>query len=153
MLFLLNDQGIGQPLEQQILEEAEEIEQRMQQLIRADILPSNHHENMNCMSSFLPQISGIKRLEIRTALQLSINILPFWICTFPLSCCSMALYWCIRLELNCSLVFDVIPYLRDLFLVHVVYNPVMYMSTSAEFQRAVVHLFRKLKSKVQCFFC
>jgi len=147
MLFLLNDQGIGQPLEQRNLGEAEEIEQRMQQLIRAEILPSNHQENMNCMSSFLLQISGIKRLEIRTALQLFINILPFWICTFPLSCCSMAMYWCIELRLNTSILYVAISYTRDLFLVHVIYNPVMYMCNSIEFQSAVVHLFQKLKGR------
>ena len=148
----MNQKHSGQPLEQQIII-SHGIEQRMQQLVGAEILSSNHRENRNnWLTRFLPH-SGIKRLEIRTALQLSVNILPFWICTFPLTCCSMALYWCIRLELNCSLVFAVIPYLRDLFLIHVVYNPVMYMSTSAEFQRAVVHLFRKLRSKVHCFFC
>ena len=117
----------------------------MQQLADADVLPRIRYNN-SWLSRVLP-ISGIKRLEIRTALQLSVNILPFWICTFPLTCCSIALYWCIRLELNCSTIFIVIPYLRDLFLVHVIYNPICYMSTSPEFRRAVVHLFRKLKRK------
>lgn len=126
------------------------VEQMIQHLIHSDVLPRTNDNSNSCFSRVLAPLSGIQRLEIRTALQLCVNILPFWICTFPLSCCTMALYWCIRLKLNCSIIFIVIPYLRDMFLVHVIYNPICNMSTNAEFQRAVVHLFRKLQRKLIC---
>jgi hypothetical protein len=43
--------------------------------------------------------SKVNRLEVRAALNLSVNILPFWLCTFPLSCDIIALYWrCVRLH-------------------------------------------------------
>ena len=100
-------------------------------------------EENNCLARFLP-LSGSKSLEIRTALQLSVNILPFWICTIPLTCNSLALYYCMKFQVKSSLVFTTNFYMRDLFLIHVIYNPIMYSLTNAEFQRAFVHFIRKL---------
>lgn len=36
--------------------------------------------------------SKISRLEVRAALNMSVNILPFWLCTFPVSCTIIFLY-------------------------------------------------------------
>jgi hypothetical protein len=85
----------------------------------------------------------INRLEVRAALDMSVNILPFWLCTFPVSCYAMALYWCVRLEGDCHTVFLTWTYMWDLFLLHSIYNPIMYMSTSSEFRRALFHIVRK----------
>jgi 5-hydroxytryptamine receptor 1 len=85
----------------------------------------------------------INRLEVRAALDMSVNVLPFWLCTFPVSCYAMALYWCVRLEGECDAVFLTWTYMWDLFLLHSIYNPVAYMSTSTEFRRALLHIARK----------
>nr|CAH0109668.1 unnamed protein product [Daphnia galeata] len=74
---------------------------------------------------------------------MSVNVLPFWLCTFPVSCYAMALYWCVKLEGDCDAVFLTWTYMWDLFLLHSVYNPVAYMSTSTEFRRALLHIARK----------
>ncbi|XP_057381111.1 uncharacterized protein LOC130703691 [Daphnia carinata] len=88
--------------------------------------------------------SKFNRLEIRAALNMSVNILPFWLCTFPVSCSIVVLYWCIRLEGECGSILLPWPYLWNLFLLHSVYNPVMYMATSSEFWRALVHITNKV---------
>ncbi|KAK4014412.1 hypothetical protein OUZ56_026935 [Daphnia magna] len=85
------------------------------------------------------------RLEIRAAFSMSINVLPVWLCTFPVTVNTIFIYWCIRLETSCPIVFRLNPYLCDLFLFHTVYNPLMYTLTSTEFKRAVMHLKQKLK--------
>jgi hypothetical protein len=92
--------------------------------------------------------SKYNRLEIQAALNMSVNIIPFWLCTFPVSCNAIALYWCIRLEGNCDTIHVLIwTYAWDVFMLHGVYNPILYMSTSPEFRRAVNHLTRKLIKK------
>ena len=91
--------------------------------------------------------SKLNRLEIRAALCMLINILPVLLGTFPLTLNSIALYWCIRLQkTNCSIVFEMNPYLRDLFRLHTIYAPIMYMTTSREFHRALIHLIQKWKT-------
>ena len=85
-------------------------------------------------------------MEVRAALSMSINVLPFWLCTFPVSCQSIALYWCILLESDCYSIYHMSFYLRDLFMVHSIYNPVMY-TFIAEFRRAIRHIAWKLKNE------
>lgn len=84
----------------------------------------------------------INRLDVRAAISMSINILPFWVCTFPVTCNAIALYWCYRFRSDCSIIFAVNPYLRNMFLIHVIYNPAMYMLCSFEFCRALSHFVR-----------
>ena len=89
--------------------------------------------------------SKVNRLEVRAALNMSINILPFWLCTFPVSCDIIALYWCIRLNGDVCEVIDYFwPYLWNVFLLHSIYNPGMYMLSSYEFRRALPRATRKL---------
>ena len=95
-----------------------------------------------CFSWFANR-SKINRQEIRAALSLSINMLPFWLCTFPVTLNAIAIYWCVHLQMNCPTVFRINPYLTDLFLIHTVYNPLMYMFNSKEFKRALIHLRKK----------
>ena len=50
----------------------------------------DHTDIVECF----PWMSGrskINRMEVRAALSMSINVLPFWLCTFPVSCQSIAL--------------------------------------------------------------
>ena len=109
-----------------------------------EIIDGHTLSDSGWLSRILP-FNGCKGLEIRTALQLSINILPFWICTFPLTGSAMSLYWCIFFGIRDSPIFTIHPSIRDLFLVHFIYNPLMYSSTNVEFQRAFVHCIRKMK--------
>ena len=88
----------------------------------------------------------LNRLEIHAALSLSVNMLPFWLCTFPITLNGIAIYWCVRLQSNCPTVFGMNPYITDWFTIHTLYNPLMYMFTSKEFKRALFHLKEKLKS-------
>lgn len=88
--------------------------------------------------------SKISRLEVRAAFNMSVNILPFWLCTFPVSCAIISLYWCIRLEGDCETIQRALPYVWSSFRLHSVYNPIMYMCTSSEFWRALLHIRRKL---------
>jgi hypothetical protein len=108
-----------------------------------EVLLNTIQQENSLLSRFLP-LSGSKNLEIRTALQLSVNILPFWFCTFPLTCVTMALYWCVKFQVEIYIVLRMNFYLRDLFLIHVIYNPIMYSLTNGEFQRAVIHFIRKM---------
>lgn len=102
---------------------------------------------------WLPSIhtssSKISRLEIQAALNMSVNVLPFWFCTFPVSCYAIGLYWCIRTEGDCSTILRTWPYMWNFFLLHSIYNPVMYMLYSCEFRRAILHITRKLVNKCQ----
>ncbi|KAI9558837.1 hypothetical protein GHT06_015626 [Daphnia sinensis] len=93
--------------------------------------------------------SKVSRLEVQAALNMSVNVLPFWLCTFPVSCYAIGLYWCIRLEGDCSIILRSWPYMWEFFLLHSIYNPVMYMLSSSEFQRAILHIIRKLINKCQ----
>ncbi len=119
---------------------------------RPNVIPENNQvpsseiiENLDTECFPWIQVrSNINRLELRAALNMSVNILPFWLCTFPVSCCVMALYWCIRLEGNCENILLPWPYVWNLFLLHSIYNPLMYMCTSSEFWRAFIHTKNKL---------
>ncbi|XP_046458853.1 uncharacterized protein LOC124205458 [Daphnia pulex] len=94
---------------------------------------------------WMPMRSKVNRLEVRAALNMSVNILPFWLCTFPVSCNVMTLYWCVRLESDCAYTaINIHGHLWNLFMLHSIYNPIMYMSTSSEFRRAVIHILRKM---------
>lgn len=95
--------------------------------------------------SWIPTRSKVNRLEVRAALTMSANIVPFWLCTFPVSIHALALYWCILLQADCYAVFHMTSYLRDFFMFHSIYNPVMFMVTNSEFQRALLHVAWKLK--------
>lgn len=93
---------------------------------------------------WMPQLKPqINRLEIRAALNMSINTIPIWIFTFPITCNGIALYWCTRLGTSCSFITITNPYLRNMFLFHAIYNPVMYMFSSMEFRRALRRLIEK----------
>ncbi len=39
-----------------------------------------------CFPWMLPMRSKVNRLEVRAALNMFVNILPFGLCTFPVSC-------------------------------------------------------------------
>ncbi|KAI9558810.1 hypothetical protein GHT06_015599 [Daphnia sinensis] len=109
----------------------------------AEIKSYVDHIDNECFS-WTPNRSKVNRLEVRAALSMSVNILPFWICTFPVSCNVMSLYWCVRLKYQCDFIDNSWQYLWNLFMLHSVYNPVMYMTTSYEFRRAFVHITKKL---------
>lgn len=98
-----------------------------------------------CFSWFFNR-PKLNRLEILAALNMSVNILPVWICTFPVTLNAIAIYWCIRLQQNCPVIYQINPYLRDMFLFHNTYTPLMYMFTSTEFKRALIHFKQKFKS-------
>ena len=87
----------------------------------------------------------INRLDIKTAHNMSITFFPFWMFIFPLVFNTIALYWCIRMEADCTLILAIRPFQRDVVvLFNGVYNPVMYMKSNSEFRRALDHLTRKL---------
>jgi hypothetical protein len=72
----------------------------------------------------------ISRLEIRAALSLSINFLPVWLCTFPVTLNAIAIYWGFRLgtELpdtipNQSFHLRLVPHSNCLQSAHVQYGP------------------------------
>lgn len=97
-----------------------------------------------------PILRQVNRLEVQAALSMSINIIPFWICTFPVTCNAIALYWCIQLEADCSFIIAVNPYLRNMFLFHAIYNPITYMLSSTEFRRALVRFLRRKFCIIRC---
>ena len=160
----MNSKNKFRPLERQgnILE-AERIEMNLlrQQSIKENCEPSsvfpaqpnesnapaqNVGTQTNCYPWFQSR-SKLNRLEIRAALFMLINVLPVLLCTFPLTLNSIVIYWCIRLQkTNCSILFKMNPYLRDLVRLHTFYTPIMYMTTSREFHRALIHLIQKWKT-------
>ncbi|KAK4014366.1 hypothetical protein OUZ56_026892 [Daphnia magna] len=103
-----------------------------------------HHADTECFP-WMQGRSIVSRMEARAAVRMSVNLLPLWLCTFPISCTSLAIYWCIRLGGDCTILGQIMSYLRDVFLLHSIYNPVMYMCTSSEFRRAFNHIAWKLK--------
>ena len=103
-------------------------------------LPSFQIEELGCFSWLKPQVN---RLEIRSALNMSINTTPFWIGTFPDIINLIACFWCAQFQADCSVLSSLNPYLRYMFLLHVIYNPAMYMLTSIEFLRAFKRVVRK----------
>jgi hypothetical protein len=112
-----------------------------------DIAESGDHNGLGdtlCLPWFFNR-PKLNRLEIIAALNMSINILPVWLCTFPVTLNAIMIYWCIRLEMNCPVIYRINPYIRDMFLFHNVYTPLMYMLTSSEFKRALIHCKRKFK--------
>ena len=161
----MNSKNKFRPLERQgnILE-AERIEMNLlrQQSIEENCEPSsvfpaqpnesnapaqNVGTQTNCYPWFQSR-SKLNRLEIRAALFMLINVLPFLLCTIPLTLNSIVFYWCNnRLQnTNCSILFKMNPYLRDLVRLHTFYTPIMYMTTSREFHRALIHLIQKWKT-------
>ncbi len=95
--------------------------------------------------AWVPGRPKTNRLEVRAALSMSVNVLPFWLCTFPVSCQAIALYWCMRLEASCyTTIYQNSYFLRELFMIHSIYNPLMYMITSCEFRKALFHIAWKL---------
>ena len=102
-----------------------------------------HHERFTC-KQIIKRSNKVSRLEIQAALIMSFNILPFSLCTFPVSCYAIALYWCIRLEGDCDNILLTWTYIWDLFMLHSIYNPVMFMSTSPEFWKALLHISKKI---------
>jgi hypothetical protein len=99
---------------------------------------------------WMPNRSKISRLEVQAALNLSVNILPFWLCTFPVSCNIIAFYWCTRLDANCENLMVTLNYFWETFMLHSVYNPIIYMATCSEFQRALLRIANKLSNKFRC---
>lgn len=92
--------------------------------------------------------SKVNRLEVQAAFSLSVNILPFWLCTFPVSCFAMATYWCTRFEGDCDTFLLLWTYLWDFFMLHSIYNPLMYMISCREFRRALFHTTAKWVQKI-----
>ena len=101
-------------------------------------------ETAECFPWFQPR-NKLNRLEIRAALNISFNILPVCLCTFPVSLNGIALYWCFQYKKQCSIFRLVNPYLSDMFIIQTVYSPLMYMFRSNEFQRAFLHILLKCK--------
>ena len=116
---------------------------------RPPMMPSQSTRNQNDTECFpwMPIRSKINRLEVQAALNLSVNILPFWLCTFPVACYAIVVYWCIRLDANCDTIVVTWNYFWDTFMLHSVYNPIVYMVTCSEFRRAVLHIAKKLSDK------
>lgn len=108
--------------------------------IAQDMLESIQSKTVDCFPWVPPQYD---RLEVRAALNMSINTILFSIFTFPVVCNAMSLYWCKRFEWECSLNVSLLPYLRYVFIFHVIYNPLMYMLGSHEFRRAFKRLIGK----------
>ncbi|XP_046454717.1 uncharacterized protein LOC124202411 isoform X2 [Daphnia pulex] len=114
-----------------------------------NVLPPHFDSQLDdtlCFTWFLNR-PKLNRLEIRAAFSMSVNILPFWLCTFPVTVNGIIIYWCIHLQMNCPTVYRINPYIYDLFIVHVIYNPLMYISTSKEFKRALIHFKQKFRCK------
>jgi hypothetical protein len=107
--------------------------------------PSIDRIDSNCFP-WMQGRSKVSRLELQTTINMSINVLPFWLCTFPISCTSIAIYWCIQLGGDCSVLGQMMSYLRDAFLLHSTYNPLMSMFSSSEFCRALRHIAWKVKN-------
>jgi hypothetical protein len=108
--------------------------------------PINNEDNIEWFP-WKSNRSKISRLEIQAALNLSVNILPFWLCAFPVACYSITFFWCIRLETTCETIVLTFIYFWDVFLFHSIYNPIMYMTTCSEFRRALKHIAKKLSTK------
>ncbi|EFX82895.1 hypothetical protein DAPPUDRAFT_316241 [Daphnia pulex] len=112
-------------------------------------LVSQAINNLGDTESFpwMPNRSKVNRLEVQAALNLSVNILPFWLCTFPVACNTIALYWCIRLDAKCDNIMEPLVIFWETFMLHSIYNPIMYMATCSEFRRALRHTVKKLSTK------
>ncbi|KAI9558863.1 hypothetical protein GHT06_015652 [Daphnia sinensis] len=93
------------------------------------------------------EATRVNRLEVQAAFSLSVNILPFWLCTFPLSFFAIATYWCTKLGGNCDTFLLTWTYMWDIFMLHSIYNPLMYMISCHDFRRALYHITRKLANK------
>ena len=84
------------------------------------------------------------RLETRVALHFSVNVLPFWLCTFPLTMAGISICWCIYFQSNCYALFPVNRLFKRLFFMHHIYNPLAYVFTSKEFKRALRRFLSRL---------
>lgn len=91
----------------------------------------------------------IGRLDFKAALIFSVNVLPFLLCTIPLSLNTMAMCVCSKWDLNCSggLMLQIDAYLKYSVFTPCIVMPAVYMGSSNEFQRALVHLCRKAESR------
>ncbi|XP_046638193.1 uncharacterized protein LOC124316345 [Daphnia pulicaria] len=125
------------------------VHHRMDTDERVPHLPSQSINNLGDTESFpwMPIRSKISRLEVQAALNLSVNILPFWLCTFPVAFNTIVLYWCIRLEVNLDTIVVTWNFFWDVFMLHSIYNPIMYMVTFSEFRRAFRHITKNLSNK------
>ncbi|KAI9552853.1 hypothetical protein GHT06_020736 [Daphnia sinensis] len=137
-IFSGAEHGIPQPVDQ----ENPVITTRIDQVTDLDM----NGTDAKCFA-WLTNKKKLNRLEIRAALNMSINVLPVWLCTFPVTLNAIIIFWCIRLEKSCSINFRINPYLTDFFLCHTIYNPLMYMLTSTEFKRALARIKQKVKCK------
>ena len=120
----------------------------------SDSLPAtcvNNQELNACFSWAKIGPNKINPLEIRAAITMSVNILPFLVCSFPVTCNAIALYWCIRLESDCLIIFTINPYFRNIFIFYGIYIPLIYMLTSREFRQSL-SLFLK-KRCISSIFC
>ncbi|XP_046447839.1 rhodopsin-like [Daphnia pulex] len=94
----------------------------------------NHHQHR------------INRLELEATVTLVCGVMSLCLFSLPYSAISMG-DWICRRYLHpfspiphhnwCSAVQFTLPYLRELFLIHSVYNPIMYMIRSREFTNAL----------------
>ena len=94
----------------------------------------NHHQHR------------INRLELEATVTLVCGVMSLCFFSLPYSAVSMS-DWICRRHLHqfapiqhqkwCSSVQFTLPYLRELFLIHSVYNPIMYMIRSREFTNAL----------------
>ncbi|EFX82897.1 hypothetical protein DAPPUDRAFT_101081 [Daphnia pulex] len=117
-------------------------------------LVSQAINNLGDTESFpwMPNRSKVNRLEVQAALNLSVNILPFWLCAFPVSCNIIVFYWCIRLDANCDSLMVTLNYFWETFMLHSIYNPIMYIATCSEFQRAFLRIANKWFNKFRFAF-
>lgn len=86
------------------------------------------------------------RLETRAALSFSVNVLPFWLFTFPITLGGISLYWCVYLQVTCPFIIPLNRLLKNLFIIHLIYNPVAYVLTTREFQRAFARFMSRFKT-------
>lgn len=90
---------------------------------------------------FTHQTHRINRLELEATVTLVCGVVSLCFFSLPYSAVSMGDWICRRhqpMEFRwCSTVQYTVPYARELFLVHSVYNPIMYMIRSREFSEAL----------------
>lgn len=82
-------------------------------------------------------------LEAKAALRLSINVLPMWLCHFPQAIFSFVVFWCLKSEKECESIIKIDAIIKNFYFAFTFYNPLMYVVTSKEFQRAVGRLCKK----------
>lgn len=68
------------------------------------------------------------------------NVMPMWICQIPLALNTMTLYWYIKFEKDVTLIVSTNVWLRNIYHVFLVYNPLMFIFVSRGFLRALLRL-------------